>query len=79
MQRKKEKSEFKFCFASVTYKSSYLGKSSHCGSAITNPTSIHEDAGSISAPPSALRIWHCHELWYRSQMQLGSGVAVAVV
>ena len=25
------------------------------------------------------RIWCCHELWCRSQMQLGSGVAVAVV
>ena len=23
---------------------------------------------------SGLRIWHCHELWYRSQMWLGSGV-----
>ena len=28
---------------------------------------------------SGLRIWHCHELWSRSQMQLGSGVAVALV
>ena len=28
---------------------------------------------------SELRIWHCHELWCRSQMQLGSSVAVAVV
>ena len=27
---------------------------------------------------SGLRIWHCHELWYRSQMQLGSGIAVAL-
>ena len=27
---------------------------------------------------SGLRIWHCHELWCRSQMRLGSGVAVAV-
>ena len=25
-----------------------------------------------------LRIWHCHELWYRMQTQLGSGIAVAV-
>ena len=34
------------------------------------------------APLSGLRIWHCcehhHELWYGSQMWLGSGVAVAV-
>ena len=28
---------------------------------------------------SGLRIWHCCELWDRSQVQLGSGVAVAVV
>ena len=26
---------------------------------------------------SGLRIWHCRELWYRSQRRLGSGVAVA--
>ena len=25
-----------------------------------------------------LRIWHCHELWCRSQTRLRSGVAVAV-
>ena len=28
---------------------------------------------------SGLRIWCCHELWCRSQMQLGFSVAVAVV
>ena len=28
---------------------------------------------------SGLRIWRCHELWCRSQMRLGSRVAVAVV
>ena len=28
---------------------------------------------------SGLRIWHCLELWCRSQMLLGSGMAVAVV
>ena len=26
-----------------------------------------------------LRIWRCHELWCRSQMWLGSGIAVALV
>ena len=30
------------------------------------------------APLSGLRIWRCHELWYRSQMQLRSRIAVAV-
>ena len=28
---------------------------------------------------SGLRIWHCHELWWRSQMLHGSQVVVAVV
>ena len=28
---------------------------------------------------SGLRIWCCRELWYRSQMWLGSCVAVALV
>ena len=28
---------------------------------------------------SGLRIQCCHELWYRSQIRLGSGVSVAVV
>ena len=27
---------------------------------------------------SGLRIWHCHELWCRLQMWLGSCVAMAV-
>ena len=30
------------------------------------------------APLSGLRIWHCHELWCRSQTWLRSGVAVVV-
>ena len=28
---------------------------------------------------SGLRIWHCSELWWRSQTQLGSCISVAVV
>ena len=27
---------------------------------------------------SGLRIWHCRELWCRSQTRLGSGIAVTV-
>ena len=38
-------------------------------------TSIHEDVASLSG----LRILHCRELWCKSQMPLGSGVAVAAV
>ena len=42
-----------------------------------NLTSVHEDAGSL-ALLSGLGIRCCHELWYRLQMWLVSGVAVAV-
>ena len=27
---------------------------------------------------SGLRMWHCHKLWHRLQMQLGSGIAMTV-
>ena len=40
-------------------------------------SNIHEDTG--STPGLAQRIKNCHELWYKSQTWLGSGVAVAVV
>ena len=46
---------------------------------LPNLTRIHEDAGSIPGLAQGLRIWHCCELWCRSQRQLGSGVAVALV
>ena len=41
--------------------------SSRCGSVVVNLTSIHENAGLIPGLTqlSGLRIWHCHELWYR--------------
>ena len=45
---------------------------------LTNPTSTHEDNGSIPGLIGGLRILHCCELWCRSQTGLGSGVAVAV-
>ena len=35
---------------------------------LPNPAGIHEDMGSIPG----VRIWHCHELWCRSQMWLKS-------
>ena len=48
--------------------------SSHHGSAETNLTSTsHPWPRSVG-----LRIWHCGELWCRSQMRLGSRVAVAM-
>ena len=45
---------------------------------VKNPTGIHEDAGLIPGLPQWLRIQHCCKLCQRSQMQLGSGVAMAV-
>uniref|UniRef100_A0A8W4FIM3 Zinc finger protein 446 n=1 Tax=Sus scrofa TaxID=9823 RepID=A0A8W4FIM3_PIG len=56
----------------------YLG-SSCCGAAETNPTRNHEVVVRSLASLSGLRIWHCHELWCRSQIRLGSHVAVALV
>ena len=43
---------------------------------LTNLTRNHGAAGSI---PGGLRIQHCPELWCRLQMQLGPGIAVALV
>ena len=46
---------------------------------VKKPTSIWRDAVPSLASVSGLRIWCCHELWYRSQTLLRSCVAVAVV
>ena len=48
--------------------------SSQAGAAETNPTRNHE----IAALLGGFRIQHCCELWCRLQMQLESGIAVAV-
>ena len=40
-------------------------------------TSMHEDVSSISGLAHWVRIWHCCKLWPRSQMRLGSQVAMA--
>ena len=37
---------------------------------VKNLTGIHEDMASSLALLSGLRIWRCHEVWCRSQMQL---------
>ena len=53
-------------------------RSSHCGAAEMNPTRNGEYLVRSLASLSGLRIQRCHELWWRSQTQLGSGIAVAV-
>ena len=45
---------------------------------LANPTRNHGVAGSILVFLSGLRIWPCHELWWGSQMQLRSGILMAV-
>ena len=44
----------------------------------TQLVSVRMQVGSL-ALLRGLRIWHCRRLWGRSQLCLGSGVAVAVV
>ena len=46
---------------------------------VKNPTNIHEDAGSTPGLAQGLKDLCCRELWCRSQMQLRSCVAVAVI
>ena len=53
----------------------FPSRSSRCGSAVTNPTSIHEDVGLIPG----LSIRHCHELWCMLQTWLGFCIAMVVV
>ena len=45
---------------------------------LINPARNHEVVGSIPGLAQWLRIWRCRELWCRSQVRLGSGVALAV-
>ena len=77
-QEKKNKKRESVCVWGKEVKSINNREFPSC-SAVRNPPSNHENAGSIPGSPSGLRIHHWHELCFRSQMRLGSGVAVAVV
>ena len=59
---------------------SFYRRSSHCGSVVMNPTSIHEDKGSIPGPAQGVKDLSYCELYKqcRSQMWLRFGTAVAV-
>ena len=46
---------------------------------VKSPTSVHEDVDQSLVSLSGLRIRHCHELLCKLQLQLESGVAMAVV
>ena len=54
-------------------------ESSCHGLAVMTPTRIHEDQVQFLPSLMGLRIWHGREVWCRSQMQLRSHVAVAIV
>ena len=47
---------------------------------VKNPTKLGSRRIRVPSlvPLSGLRIWHCHKLQYRSQVQFRSHVAVAV-
>ena len=46
---------------------------------LMNPTSVYEDAASIPGLAQWVKIQRCPEMWCRSQTQLGSDIAMAVV
>ena len=64
---------------SIMFYHKWLDRSSCCGVLEMNLTRNHDIAGLIPGLTWWVRIWHCCELWCRSQTCLGSGVGVAVV
>ena len=63
---------------SITHFLKSLLSSSHCGSAVMNPKTVHEVAGSIPDLAPGLRVLFWHELHWRLQMWLRAHISVAV-
>ena len=64
-------------YSTGNYTQNPLIWSSHHGAVETNLGTMRLWVLSL-ASLRGLRIWHCYELWCRSQMRLGSGVPVAL-
>ena len=60
-------------------KSSFSLRSSRCGSVVRKLTVSMRMQVWFLALLGGVRIWLCYKLWYRSQMWLGSCIAVAAV
>ena len=76
---KKKKKKVLAILVPLPFHLNFRNSSSHHGSAVTAQLESMRTQIQFLALLGGLRIWHSCELWYRSQMQLRSCIAVAVV